>query len=70
MAAIETRRTLQETRSFDRGSNLTDLFAFLRAERFTGKVEVHYGEGGLTAIIAVGMKRLKEPALDLAANMS
>jgi hypothetical protein len=71
-AAERTRTTVQTVRTFDRQSNLTDLFAFLRAEHFTGSVtvEIHYGQGAVHCIEVAERRQLKDPALDIAANMS
>lgn len=59
--AERTERRVQRRQYFDRNGNMTDLLAVLRAERFTGSLHIHFGQGGISAVEAEDSHILPEP---------
>jgi len=59
--AERIERRVQRCQHFDRNGNMTDLLAVLRAERFTGQVRIHFGQGAINAVEAEDSHILPEP---------
>lgn len=61
---MKVERKMLRVRRFDQRGNMTDLISCLRAQRFTGTLELHFGQGSIHAATASDSQTVPEPALD------